>query len=243
MAGGLWLDRGYVRPMTLKGLTQGALLLSTLTVVAACDKKDDAPKAEVKDAPAEGSKAAEENEKAEKATDAKVAAGEATSIDVDVAKSTIGFRGEKVTGGHDGSFKDFSGKVVMEDKTPTSLEFTVKMESVESDADKLTSHLKSDDFFAVDEHPESTFKSTKITKKAGEKGATHEIEGELTLRGVTKIITFPAKVEISDDEAKGSAEFAINRKDFEIKYEGMKDDLIKDDVTLKLDLVFPMSAA
>lgn len=233
--------------MTLKGLTQGAVLLTSLTsltVVTACDKKEDAaPKAEVKDAPAEGSKAAEENKEAEKATEAKVAAGEAKSFDVDVSKSTIGFRGEKVTGGHDGSFKDFSGKVVMEGEKATSLEFTVKMESVESDADKLTSHLKTDDFFAVDKHPESTFKSTKISEKAGENGATHEIEGELTMRGVTKSITFPAKVEITDDQAKGSAEFVINRKDFEIKYEGMKDDLIKDDVSLGLDLVFPMSAA
>lgn len=230
--------------MTLKGLSQGLFLSASLVMVtAACDKQEEAAKAEVKDAPTEGSKQAKENEKAAKETEEKVAAGEAKSFDVDASKSKIGFRGEKVTGGHDGSFKDFSGKVVLEGKSATSLEFTVKMDSVESDADKLTAHLKADDFFAVEKHPESTFKSTKISEKAGENGATHEIEGELTLRGVTKAITFPAKVIVSDAEARGTADFTINRKDFEIMYEGMKDDLIKDDVTLKLELVFPMSAA
>lgn len=220
------------------------LSASLALATTACDSKTgEAPKAEVKDAPAAGSKEAKEKEAAAKETEEKVAAGEAKSFDIDVEKSKIGFRGEKVTGGHDGSFKDFSGKVTMEGETAKSLEFTVKMDSVESDNEKLTGHLKTDDFFAVDKHPEAMFKSTKISEKGGDDGSTHEIEGELTMRGVTKVITFPAKVIVSDAEARGTADFTINRKDFEIMYEGMKDDLIKDDVALKLELVFPMTAA
>ncbi len=75
-------------------------------------------------------------------------------------------------------------------------------------------------------------------------GATHEITGDLTLHGITKSISFSATVQTDSSSAKGNAEFTINRKDFNIIYPGKPDDLIKDDVLLKLELVFkPASAA
>ncbi len=114
----------------------------------------------------------------------------------------------------------------------------MQTDSLESDSEKLTGHLESPDFFDVQKFPTSTFQSTSILEKStGD--ATHEITGNLTLHGVTKVITFPAKVTKAPDAVTGTAEFTINRKDFGIVYPGKPDDLIKDDVLLKLKLVFP----
>lgn len=107
-----------------------------------------------------------------------------------------------------------------------------------SDDEKLTGHLKSPDFFDVEKFPKASFTSSAIAEKAGDGGVTHEISGELDLHGVKKAITFPAKLKVESTAASGEAEFTINRKDFGIVYAGMPDDLIKDEVLLKLSLRF-----
>jgi polyisoprenoid-binding protein YceI len=61
----------------------------------------------------------------------------------------------------------------------------------------------------------------------------------LTLRGVTKGISFPAAVAVKADEVTAKSEFSINRKDFNINYAGKADDLIKDLVLIKLDIRVP----
>ena len=103
---------------------------------------------------------------------------------------------------------------------------------------KLGEHLKSPDFFDVAKYPKASFTFASIAAKAGEKGATHEVTGELELRGVKKTVTFPAKVTFGDAGVDASATFKINRQDFGITYAGMADDLIKDDVVLDLKLSF-----
>jgi polyisoprenoid-binding protein YceI len=147
--------------------------------------------------------------------------------------STIGFTGSKVTGSHDGGFKDFSGHFFLgEDGTPTAGEFTIQMDSLWSDSEKLTEHLKNEDFFEVATYPTSTFKLTKAVK-TGE--GAYEISGNLTLHGVEKNITFPVTASSEGDTASFKAEFDINRKDFGILYAGKTDDLIRDEVVIRLD--------
>lgn len=167
---------------------------------------------------------------------------ELTETSVDYAfsdeDSDIEFVGAKVTGKHDGEFKTFSGKIELVDGdiTKSRVSVTIQMDSMVADVDKLTGHLKSDDFFDIANHPTSEFVSTAIVAKAGEEGTTHEITGNMTIRGVTKSITFPATIKVEDDEIEAKAEFAINRKDFNIMYDGMQDDLIKEQFLLKLEL-------
>ena len=68
-------------------------------------------------------------------------------------------------------------------------------------------------------------------------GSTHSITGNLTLHGVTKSIAFPAKVAIAENGGVTfDTEFAINRKDFGIVYPGKTDDLIRDEVVLRLNV-------
>jgi polyisoprenoid-binding protein YceI len=116
--------------------------------------------------------------------------------------------------------------------------FTVEVASVTTDADGLTDHLKGADFFDVAKFPKASFTSTAIAPKTGTAGVTHEVTGDLDLHGVKKSITFPASITVDERGAKGTAEFTINRKEFGIAYAGKPDDLIKDEVLLKLNLQF-----
>lgn len=218
--------------MAMKRISLSSTLLITAALaLGGCKSQLDGKKAaKVQDAP----KAA-----AAKGDAAKPVAAAASKLNLIKAKSSVGFVGAKVTGDHSGGFGDISGHAQLDAKNQlTGLDILIKTDSVTSDAEKLTSHLKSPDFFDVAKFPKSTFKSSKVVAKAGDKGATHEIQGTLELHGVQKLITFPATLQAQAKHAGVSAEFKINRKDFGIVYPGRKDDLIKDDVLLKINLHF-----
>ena len=151
--------------------------------------------------------------------------------------------GSKVTGQHILLFKTWTGALQLKEGKPEGghLQFDVDVASLYSDADnrnpfsdKLDGHLKSPDFFDVEKSPKATFSSDGI--RAGGEGGTHTITGNLTLRGTTKEVTFPATVTIADKDVTAKAEFTINRKDFGLTYPGKPDDLIRDGVVLKIDL-------
>lgn len=168
------------------------------------------------------------------ATDAKEVAKPATVAKDYVvrAESKIDFIGSKVTGSHTGGFKKFAGKVSATDGKVTAAEVKIDMNSTWSDNDRLTGHLKNADFFDVPKFPTSTFTVTSIEANSTNKTVT----GNLDLHGVTKSITFPADIQVADDAVTVKAEFAINRREFNINYAGKANDLIRDNVVLKLDL-------
>lgn len=207
------------------------LLAAALLSVAGCKSElDNKPVAKV----------GEVKTDAKPATDVKPAAPAASlkTLKADPAASSIGFVGAKITGDHTGSFKTFTGEAMVEGTTPKSVRFTIETASVTSDDEKLTGHLKSADFFDVEKYPKAEFVSTAVVAKTAAGGATHEITGDLDLHGQKKAITFPATITVDERSAKGTAEFKINRKDFAIVYPGMPDDLIKDEVLLKISLSF-----
>jgi polyisoprenoid-binding protein YceI len=158
------------------------------------------------------------------------------------ADSKIGFVGSKITRSHDGGFTNFAGNInVADGRIAGTPEIKINLKSIWTDNEKLTGHLKSSDFFDVEKYPVSTFTITSIdTPRMFKPGSTelteerHVVVGNLDLHGVTKSISFPAKIEIKDEAVMLHAEFAINRKDFNINYPGKSDDLIRDDVVLKL---------
>lgn len=206
-----------------------ALLIS----LSGCeDPTKDKPKATVSSAAPAQTQAAAPAQAAAPST------GETLSIDA--AASTIGFAGSKVTGKHEGKFEKISGSISLAGGKAEGGKITIEADtsSVKTDAEKLDEHLKSPDFFDVAKFPKATFTSTEI-KAGGDNGATHTITGELELHGVKKTITFPATITEGPDAISGTAEFVINRKDFGIVYPGKQDDLIRDDVLLKLSLKAP----
>ena len=157
------------------------------------------------------------------------------------ADSSIGFTGSKVTGSHNGGFKTFAGefKVVNGQIAGNGNKVVISTTSLWSDADRLTGHLKSPDFFDVAKFPTATFVTLAVEAKA----TNHLVTGNLTLHGVTKQISFPAKIEITDAAVTVTAEFFVNRSDFEMKYPGKADDLIRQEVVLKLKVKAAPGAA
>ena len=142
--------------------------------------------------------------------------------------------GSKVTGSHNGSFEKFSGTIDYTGETEKSVvNINIETASVKTDADGLTKHLQTPDFFDVAKYPQATFVSTEI-KPGGDKGASHTVTGNLQLHGVTKSITFPATIAVEPAAITVNSTFAINRKDFGINYAGGADNLIRDEVVMKL---------
>lgn len=173
---------------------------------------------------------------AETKTQAATAGKATTSLAINPSNSKIEFVGAKVTASHPGGFTDFAGKVDLGEPIEKSqIEVTIQTASLYADKEKLTKHLKSPDFFDVGKFPTATFRSTEIKKE----GAGHVITGDLTLHGVTKRVSFPATISVSDVRVDANAEFSINRQDYGITYPGMPDDLIRDLVVIKLSLQLP----
>ena len=138
----------------------------------------------------------------------------------------ITFTGFKKDGKHAGGFKTVIGKASMppKDYTKLALELDIACESLYTDDDKLTAHLKAPDFFGVKDNPTASFKVTKVENaKAGV-----IITGELTLLGKTKPIVAPASMKMDPGSLEITAEFKIDRNDWGMTYgKGKIDDLVE----------------
>jgi len=227
------------------------LILAIALIACAKDPSKDAPKAEVGEviaptqdkAPGQAPAPSAAVDEAPKAAAPPEPKGPTARKVVDLT-GTIGFVGSKVTGSQDGIFQKWSGGVLLGDtREAAKLSFEVEVGSVHVNpgkrsewSQKLDKHLIHEDFFFADKFPKATFFSKKIVK-GGEGEASHTISGDLTMRGVTRPVSFPATVSLTDTEVKAKAEFTINRQEWGIGYAGKPDDLIRDGVVLKIDLV------
>lgn len=213
-----------------------ALILGTAAFVTACeDPAANKPKASVE--PSSNSSATNATAPAT-APAAKPFVAKGEVMEVAPGNSTVQFVGSKVTGKHEGGFTLFSGKLDLVDGDPvkSSVHVDIDATSIFSDNDDLTTHLKSADFFDVAKYPKASFHSTQIVAGAKEPD-NHTVTGDLDLHGVVKSITFPAKIDVTPETVTVKAGFSINRKDFGIAYAGKADDLIRDDVVIKLNLL------
>lgn len=165
-----------------------------------------------------------------------------SELTVDTALSNVEWTGRKVSGQHHGHVKIKSGELTVDEGKLVGGNFVIDLTSINNlDLEgeykgKLEGHLKSADFFDVENHPEATFEITEV-KDGAEAGAV-VIAGDLTIRGVSKNITFDAQVEESSDTAvKATADFNIAREDWGVSYKGQADDLISKEINLKVKLV------
>ncbi len=152
-------------------------------------------------------------------------------------ESEINFVGSKVTGSHDGGFKSFTGTFTVADGqlVGTGHQIVIDMNSVWSDNENLTGHLKNEDFFDVEKHPTATFTLTAL-QASGEAGQ-YSVSGNFTLIGNTRNLTFPATATVEGEKISINAKFDINRKDWGVVYAGKADDLIRDEVVIELKLI------
>lgn len=163
---------------------------------------------------------------------------------VDLEKSSITWLGKKLTGSHNGSIDLQSGSLLFDGKKLSGGNFVINMTTIK-DADKsarLEGHLKADDFFGTDKFSTSTFVIKKVAAAAANQV---NVTGDLTIKGVTNSITFPATIAWNaDGSVSATAEKVIvDRTKFGIKYrsKGMfpdvGDKMIYDDFELSVKLV------
>ncbi|SNR74231.1 YceI family protein [Lutibacter flavus] len=168
------------------------------------------------------------------------------SLNVDVSSSTITWKGYKPTGSHNGTIMLQTGTLEMDGENLVGGSFTVEMSSIK-DADgsaKLEGHLKSADFFDVVTFTTSTFKITDVAENGEEEEGLVIVTGDMTIKGITKEISFSAEVSQTEDSVVFESEnFQINRADFNVKYmsksffDNLKDKFVNDEFDLQVKLV------
>jgi polyisoprenoid-binding protein YceI len=143
---------------------------------------------------------------------------------IDPAHSIIGFAVRHLEiNWVEGRFKDFEGTIHFDDKdvTKSSVEFSAKVESVDTGIAPRDKHLRTADFFEAEKYPALTFKSTRVERK-GKDG--YVLHGDLTMKGVTKPVQLPFNVAGAVKDPWGNTRFGvqaetkINRRDFGINY-------------------------
>ena len=166
--------------------------------------------------------------------------------------STMAWVGEKVTGKHNGVIS-LKGGVFSVEGDKMSGNFTVDMTSIvvkdipmdNEYNGKLTGHLKSPDFFSVADHPEAKFEITKVVPYKAKDGeeANYKVTGNLTIKGITHEISFPAMITMDGDSFSAKATTSIDRSRWDIRYgsgsffDNLGDKLIYDDFHLEINLV------
>ena len=141
--------------------------------------------------------------------------------------STLGWEGKAVTHGHNGTMNFSSGELLVKGNAVVGGTVTVDMKTMKAtdikDADsqgKFVGHMSSDDFFGVEKFPTSTFKIVSVTsiKGAAATADNATIIGDMTIKGVTQRISFPAKVGVKDGVAAATGKVTIDRTKFGLKY-------------------------
>ena len=163
--------------------------------------------------------------------------------EIKVKESTITWKGHKVTGSHEGTINLTDGTLVFEDDQLTGGNFIIDMTSITvtdlkagRGKEKLEGHLKSDDFFGIENHKSANFTITKVNGKDG----NYKVSGDLTIKGETHPSTFD--MIISDDTAK--ATLKVDRTKYGIRYgsasffDNLKDKAIYDEFDLDVVLKF-----
>tara|TARA_R110002051_G_scaffold241712_1_gene302038 strand:+ start:9873 stop:10454 length:582 start_codon:yes stop_codon:yes gene_type:complete len=164
--------------------------------------------------------------------------------EVKTESSTVTWKGYKFAGSHYGKIDLKSGTLMFDGDKLTGGEFMVDMSSITVEdlkagegKEKLEGHLNADDFFGTANHATSKLVFTNV--KAEGKNS-YEVTGDLTIKGITKAVTF----DLSVYGSKATATLKVDRTDYNIKYgssnftDTLKDKAIYDEFDLVVDLEF-----
>lgn len=172
--------------------------------------------------------------------------GTQATYTVDTQASKVEWIGKKVTGQHNGTVALKSGSLTYDGGKLTGGSFTVDMTSIACEdlegeyKGKLEGHLKSDDFFGVEKYPTATFKIAKVKSLGAGK---YTVTGDLTIKGKTESIEFPAQLVEANGKVTGVASLTIDRSKFDVRYgsgsffDDLGDKTIYDDFELTVNIV------
>lgn len=176
-------------------------------------------------------------------------------IHVDTDESKIIWAAKKPTGEHKGYIKLSGGELVVDSNQVKGGSFTIDMKSItdvdlddKANNEKLTADLKSPNFFDAQRYPDSKFVITDVksvdNSDKTERKATHRVEGDLTIKGVTHKVAFDASINLLNGKFTASTPpFEIDRTDWGLDYQSkssspaLKDEYIYDDVTMQVEVV------
>lgn len=152
----------------------------------------------------------------------------ATELPLDLETSTLRWKGTKVSGSHTGTLGIKEGSVMIEDGKPVSGSFTFDMKSISnSDLEdpayrtKLENHLKSDDFFDVQQYESATFVISKLTPVADTAGE-YLVDGILTIKGISHPIQFTTTITETESDYTASSNLKFDRTRWNVKYNSGK---------------------
>lgn len=165
---------------------------------------------------------------------------------VDGTASSINWLAKKVTGQHGGTIAMTSGTLTVANDNITGGSFVIDMNSIKCTdltgewADKLIGHLRSDDFFSVEKNPTAQLTITKVNYESANKA---NIDANLTIKGITKAISFPSAISKKGDVLVAVSTIRVDRTKFDIKYgsksffESIGDKAIEDEFEITVNLV------
>lgn len=155
-------------------------------------------------------------------------ADSAKSITLTIQKENSEFKwfGHKPTGDHFGHISVKEGTLSLENGTLKSGKFVLDMKSITvedmkdpADNKDLQEHLQSGDFFEVDKNPETVFEITQVKSLNADSSI---IAGNLTIKGKTNNIEFPAKLSLNGESLEATAKFSIDRLKWDLNYHSEK---------------------
>jgi polyisoprenoid-binding protein YceI len=163
---------------------------------------------------------------------------------VDKGHSEAAFQVRHIVTKVRGRFTDFDGAIQVDRAKPeaSSVEFTIKTASINTDNPQRDGHLKSPDFFDAEKFPTLTFKSSKIVTKGKDQ---YDVTGTLTLHGVSKEVTLSvsflgfAKDPWGGERAGFETSVTLNRKDYGIVWNKALDNgglMLGDDVVVNINI-------
>lgn len=168
----------------------------------------------------------------------------ARTYQIDKAHSEASFQVRHLLTKVRGRFSEFEGRIAVDEAHPERSSVTIAIQAASIDTNEPTrdTHLRSADFFSIDEFPAITFTSSQIVPKSSD---LLEVTGDLTIRGITKRISVPvsllgtARDPWGKDRAAFEAEFTINRKEFGLTWNAALETggfLVGDDVRILLSI-------
>ncbi|MFD1874704.1 YceI family protein [Hymenobacter bucti] len=183
---------------------------------------------------------------------AKTATAAVAAYKVQPQLSTLGWEGKAVTHGHNGTMQFTGGDLQVRNNMVTGGTVTVDMKTMKAtditDAEnqaKFVGHMSSGDFFDAPAYPTSVFKIKSVAPIAGAKADADNatITGDMTIKGVTQQISFPAKVGVKNGVAAATGKVTIDRTKFGLKYgsktffDSIGDKAINDEFTLTFNVI------
>ena len=165
---------------------------------------------------------------------------------IDTSSSNVDWFGKKVTGEHNGSINIKEGSLEVASGAIKGGTVIIDMQSITNEdvenedyKAKLEGHLKSEDFFSVEKFPTAKLVLTDVEKSGDE----YSFTGDLTIKGITKPVSFKGKSLADADHVKVGGAITIDRSDYDVKYgsssffDNLGDKMIYDDFTFNYVLV------